>query len=111
MVRLLSEVIVQIHAFNDIYNNNQFVISDMTPHDMYLDEPDKYKITEIIFTEILNDMRYAKDLNSYVENIDNNMQNPQDFADIDYREAIASLREIHDRFKNVLIKSHKPIRV
>ena len=111
-VKLFSVVFNQMREFDVLYNNNQLVISEMTPHNMFSETDSwKHKISEKMFEQILEDMKYVAELNAYVSNIENSMAtDPDGFVRSDFKQAMKALREIHDRMKNILIKSHRPIR-
>jgi hypothetical protein len=111
-VKLFSVVFKQMREFDVLYNNNQLIISEMTPHDMFSEtDPSKHKISEKMFEQILEDMKYVAELNAYVSNIENNMAtNPDGFVESDFKRAMKELNEIYYRMKNILIKSHRPIR-
>ena len=111
-VKLFSVVFNQMREFDVLYNNNQLMISEMTPHNMFSETDSwKHKISEKMFEQILEDMKYVAELNAYVSNIENSMAtDPDGFVRSDFKQAMKALREIHDRMKNILIKSHRPIR-
>ena len=111
-IKLFSVVFKQMREFDVLYLNNQLVISEMTPHNMFSEtDPSQYKISEKMFRQILEDMKYVAELNAYVSNIENNMAtNPDGFVESDFKRAMKELNEIHYRMKNILVKSHRPIR-
>lgn len=111
-VKLFSVVFKQMREFDVLYLNNQLVISEMTPHDMFSEtDPHKHKISEKMFRQIMEDMKYVAELNAYVSNIENSMAtDPDGFVRSDFKRAMKELHEIHDRMKSILIKSHRPIR-
>ena len=111
-VKLFSEVFKQMREFDVLYNDNQLVISEMTPHDMFSEtDPWKHKISKNMFRQILEDMKYVAELNAYVGNIENNMAtNPDGFVESNFKQVIKELHKIHDRMKSILVKSHRPIR-
>lgn len=111
-VRSLAVVIGQMREFDVLYNNQQLVISDMTPHDMFSEtDPQKHKISEPLFAQILEDMKYIAELNGYVGDIENNMAtDPDGFIRSNFKQVMSDLDKIHDRFKHVLVKTHRPIR-
>ena len=111
-VRSLAVVIGQMREFDVLYNNQQLVISDMTPHDMFSEtDPHKHKISEPLFAQILEDMKYISELNAYVGDIENNMAtDPDGFIRSNFKQVMSDLNKIHDRFKHVLVKTHRPIR-
>jgi hypothetical protein len=111
-VKLFSVVFNQMREFDVLYNNNQLIISEMTPHNMFSEtDPWKHKISEKMFEQILEDMKYVAELNAYVSSIENSMAtDPDGFVRSDFKQAMKALHEIHDRMKNILIKSHRPIR-
>ena len=111
-VRSLAVVIGQMREFDVLYNNQQLVISDMTPHDMFSEtDPRKHKISEPLFAQILEDMKYISELNAYVGDIENNMAtDPDGFIRSNFKQVMSDLNKIHDRFKHVLVKTHRPIR-
>ena len=111
-VKLFSVVFKQMREFDVLYLNNQLVISEMTPHNMFSEtDPYKHKISEKMFGQILEDMKYVAELNVYIGNIENNMAtNPDGFVESDFKSAMKELHKIHDRVKSILVKSHIPIR-
>lgn len=111
-VKLFSVVFKQMHEFDVLYNNNQLIISEMTPHDMFSEtDPYKYKISEKMFEQVMEDMKYVAELNDYVGSIENSMAtDPDGFVESDFKQATSVLNEIYYRMKNILIKSHRPIR-
>jgi hypothetical protein len=111
-VKLFSVVFKQMREFDVLYLNNQLVISEMTPHNMFSEtDPHKHKISENMFRQIMEDMKYVAELNAYVGNIENNMAtNPDGFVESDFKTAMKELHKIHDRMKSILVKSHRPIR-
>jgi len=111
-VKLFSVVFKQMREFDVLYLNNQLTISEMTPHNMFSEtDPSQYKISEKMFRQILEDMKYVAELNAYVSNIENNMAtDPDGFVGSDFKRVMKELNEIHYRMKNILVKSHRPIR-
>lgn len=111
-VKLFSVVFKQMREFDVLYNNNQLIISEMTPHDMFSEtDPYKYKISEKMFEQVMEDMKYVAELNDYVGSIENSMAtDPDGFVESDFKQATSVLNEIYYRMKNILIKSHRPIR-
>lgn len=111
-VKLFSVVFKQMREFDVLYLNNQLIISEMTPHNMFSEtDPHKHKISEKMFGQILEDMKYVAELNAYIGNIENNMAtDPDGFVRSDFKQATRILNQIHDRMKSILIKSHRPIR-
>ena len=111
-VQLFSVVFKQMREFDVLYNDQKLIISEMTPHDMFSEtDPWKHKISENMFRQILEDMKYVAELNAYISNIENSMAtDPDGFVESDFKQATSELNKIHDRMKSILVKSHVPIR-